>query len=160
MFGGLVLVLGLVVVFAVYTSRTFACLMNYADLEGKSRTAVDTMSKRIRQASALTGFTTNELTFNDYDGTPLVYAYNATSRELTQTKANVATVLLKECDWLNFSIFQRCSTNGSFDQYPTSLESSNAKVVQLSWSCTRTIAGTKLNSETMQTAKIVIRNKQ
>ena len=153
-----ILVLGLIVLFAVYTSRTFAGLLNYADLEGRSRNTVDRMSKEIRQTVRLTGFTTNQLTFSDYDAKPLMFAYDPAARTLTRTKDNVSTVLLKECDALNFSIYQRCSTNGTFDQYPTSLQASNCKVVQMNWTCTRTIVGAKLNSETMQTAKIVIRN--
>jgi Tfp pilus assembly protein PilW len=152
------LLLSLLILFAFYTSRTFAGLLNYADLEGRSRNAVDVMSREIRQTGRLTDFTTNKLTFNDYDSKPLVYAYDPAQRTLTRTKDNVSTVLLKECDSLNFAIYQRCTTNGTFDQYPTSLQASNCKVVQMSWLCTRKITGAKINSESMQTAKIVIRN--
>ena len=153
-----ILLLGMIVLFAVYTSRTFAGLLNYADLAGSSRNAVDLMGKQIRQTGALTAFTTNKLTFSDYDAKSLEFAYDPAQRTLTRTKDNVSTVLLTECDSLNFAIYQRCTTNGTFDQYPTSLQASNCKVVQITWSCTRTIVGAKLNSESMQTAKIVIRN--
>jgi|ERR1041385_1564613 Tfp pilus assembly protein PilW len=152
------LVLGMIILFAFYTSRTFAGLLNYADLEGRSRNAVDLMSQQIRQTSRLTGYTTNKLTFSDYDAKTLEFTYDPATRTLTRTKDNVSTVLLKECDSLNFAIYQRCTTNGTFDQYPTSLQASNCKVVQMSWLCTRTIVGAKLNSESMQTSKIVIRN--
>jgi len=154
------LAMGLVVSFAIYTSRSFAGLLNYADLENNSRLAVDRMGQQIRQATALTGFTTNKLTFNDYDGNSLVFDYNKTNRTLVRTKSNVSTVLLSECDSLNFSIFQRCTTNGTFGNYPTTLQASNTKVVQMTWACSRIVAGAKMNTESMQTAKIVIRNQQ
>ena len=75
-----ILVLALVVLFSIYTSRSFAGLLNYADLEQDSRTAVDTMSQQIRQTTALTGFTTNKLTFTDYDGKTLEFTDRKSTR--------------------------------------------------------------------------------
>ena len=144
---------------SLYSGRTFAGLMNYADLENRSRSALDLMTKEIRQTSLLTAYTTNQLTFTDYDGASLVYQYSPTNQTLTRIKNGGSKVLLTGCETLNFAIFQRNSTNGTYDQYPSSNEPTNTKLVQVSWVCKRSILGASINSESVQTAKIVIRKK-
>ncbi len=144
--------------FASYTGRSFAALLNYADLEQTSRNALDTMTSKIRGTSALTGFTTNSLTFKDADGKSLAFTYDTAKKTLVWTKDSVSTTLLTGCDQLDFDIYQRCSTNGTFDQYPTSLQASNTKVVQVSWLCSRPMIFSRLNTQTAQSSKIVLRN--
>jgi prepilin-type N-terminal cleavage/methylation domain-containing protein len=144
--------------FSLFTGRGFAGLMNYAELENQSRTALDKMSKEIRQTARLTDYTSNKLVFLDYDAKTLTFEYKPSSRALTRAKDGLTDNLLTECDTLNFAIFQRNTTNGTYDQYPTSVQASNTKVVQVSWTCSRTITGTKVNTETVQSTKIVIRN--
>ena len=144
---------------SLYSGRTFAGLMNYSDLESASRRALDTMTKEIRQTSWLTSYSTNQLVFNDADGTPLTYTYNPTNLTLTRTKSGTDQVLLTGCESMKFGIFLRNFTNGTFDLYPTTGSPTNTKVVQVSWLCTRTIVGAKVNSESVQTAKIVIRRR-
>ena len=144
--------------FSLFTGRGFAGLMNYAELENQSRNTLDKMSKEIRQTTRLIDYTSNKLVFLDYDGKSLEFEYSPTTRVLTRAKDGLTNTLLTECDSLNFGIFQRNTTNGTYDQYPTSVQASNTKVVQVSWTCSRTITGTKLNTETVQSTKIVIRN--
>ena len=149
--------LGMIISFSIYTARSFAGLLNYTEMESSNRVALDTMSEQIRQATSLTGFTTNSLTFSDANGQSLLFTFNPTNRTVVRTQGTTNTTLLRECDSMTFSIYQRCTTNGTFDQYPTSLQASNTKVIQMSWNCSRYIAGSKLNTETMQMAKIVMR---
>jgi hypothetical protein len=146
--------------FTMYTGRGFAGIWNYVDMEEQSRKSLDKMTKEIRQTNKLTDFTTNMLVFQDADFTSLTYRYVPSSRRLYREKGGVTNTMLTECDSLNFSIFQRNTTNGTYDQYPTSLQASNCKVVQVRWTCSRTIAGSKMNTETVQSTKIVIRNQQ
>ena len=142
---------------SLYSGRVFAGLLNYADLETKSRSALDFMTREIRQTQLLTAYASNQLTFQDFDGVPLVYAYNPTNLTLTRTKTGTSKVLLTGCESLTFGIFLRNTTNGTFDQYPSTSSPTNTKVVQVSWLCKRSIVGTKMNSESVQTAKTVIR---
>ena len=144
---------------SLYSGRTFAGLLNYADLETKSRSALDLLTKEIRQTQFLSAYDTNQLTFRDLDGVPLVYNYDSTNLTLTRTKAGTSKVLLTGCESLTFGIFLRTTTNGTFNQYSSTAEPTNTKVVQVSWLCKRSIVGTKLNSESVQTAKIVIRRR-
>jgi len=141
-----------------YTGRSFAALANYVELDTYSRTALDTMSREIRQTRRLISGSDTQLTFEDFDGTELVYAYNADTRSLTRTKDGVADPdpLLEECNYLKFSMFQRNPMNGQYDQYPAAT-ASQCKLVQLRWVCSRDLIHSRWNTESVQSAKIVIR---
>ncbi|MCI0538373.1 MAG: hypothetical protein L0Z50_24460 [Verrucomicrobiales bacterium] len=141
-----------------YSGRSFAAMANYVSLDRASRNALDTMSKQIRQANKLTDFSATSLTFEDADGGTLTFSYNSDERRLIRSKNGVADskALLTECDYLRFSIFQRNPIGGSYNVYPTATPAT-CKLVQLSWICSREIFGLKVNTESVQTSKIVIR---
>jgi hypothetical protein len=69
-------------------------------------------------------------------------------------------VVLTGCDRWKVWLYNRApninSTNLSFNP-ATSL--ANCKLVNMSWKCSRTILGSKINTESVQTAQIVLRNK-
>lgn len=139
-----------------FSGRSFAALSNYVDLDSYSRKALDSMSQEIRQVNSLSSFTTNKLVFVDYDGQPLTYQYFPALRELRRIKGVSTRVLLPECDFLQFMVFQRNPVGGGYDIYPTAT-ADTAKLVQLQWVCSRKIFGAKANTESVQSAKIVIR---
>ena len=143
---------------SVFTARSFAAMANYVDLDHRSRIALDTMSREIRQATRLTASTTTSLTFEDFDGGTLQYVYDTQAKTLSRIKAGVPNgkPLLEECDSLSFSIYQRNPVGGTYDQYETS-SASTCKLVQLRWVCSRKILGVAKNTESVQSAKIVIR---
>lgn len=142
--------------FSLYVGRSFAGLANYADLDNASRRALDRMTKEIRQAISLTSYSATELVFDDADATPLRYIYSPSARTLTRHKNGNNEVLLRECDYLNFSIYQRNPVGGSYDQYPAA-SPTTCKLINMSWVCSRSILGSLMNTESVQTAKIVIR---
>lgn len=141
-----------------YTGRSFSSMANYVDLDNYSRTALDTMSREIRQTRRLISGTETKLTFEDWDGKQLIYEYNPTTRRLTRERDGVrdGQPLLSECDFLKFSMFQRNPVAGTYDQYPTA-DASTCKLVQLRWVCSRDLIYSKWNTESVQSAKIVIR---
>lgn len=141
---------------SLYSGRSFAALANYAELDNASRNTLDTMTRDIRQTEALTAFSSTSLTFRDFDSNTLRYVYNPDQRTLTRMKLNEVVVLLNECDSLNFAIFQRNPVGGTYDQYPTATPGT-CKLIHVSWVCSRTIFGARVNTESVQTAKIVIR---
>lgn len=152
------LVLAAVGLLMLFTVRSFVALGNYNDLDQASRNALDIMSYDIRQTRALTTYATNQLIFTDYDGAPLIYVWNANPNALTLSRIKGAQtkVLLKQCDYLRFGISQRNPSN-NFNFYPTT-NAATAKLVDVSWTCSRQILQQKVNTESVQTAKIVIRN--
>ncbi len=151
-----------VAMLSMFAARSFAALGNYADLDRASRNALDTLSHEIRQTRGLTSYSPIALTFTDFDSNGLSYVYDPNARTLTRQKTNATTVLLKQCDYLNFDISQRNPSN-NFSFYPATnllgkLDPTLCKLVDVSWKCSRKILGAKINTESVQTAKIVIRN--
>jgi type II secretory pathway component PulJ len=151
-----VFVLAVVATLTMYTVRSFVAMGNYNDLERASTRALDTMSREIRQAAEMVDFATNRVELRMLNGTELTYEYDADAETLTQIKGAERKVLLQQCDQLAFNMSQRNPSNG-FTFYPTSNES-QAKLLDVTWRCSRKILGQKLNTESVQTAKIVIRN--
>lgn len=143
---------------SLFTARSFVAMGNYGDLDNASRNALDIMSRDIRQCRALTDFTPNKLTLRGNDTNMLIFEYKPSTGQLTRQKGGTTTVLLQQCDYLNFNIYQRNPSN-AFTFYPVlSNKVDLAKLVDVSWRCSRKILGQKVNTESVQTAKIVIRN--
>ena len=153
-------VVAAVLIFTLFATRSFVALGNYNDLDKTSRNALDRMSREIRQTEALTAYATNKLTFKDYDGATLVYQWTppagTNAGHLDRTKNSSTTTLLTQCDYLNFGISQRNPSNG-FTFYPTT-NLSSVKLIDMNWRCSRKILQLKVNIESVQTAKIVMRN--
>jgi len=147
---------------AFFSARSFAALTNYVDLDNLSRNALDVMTREIRQADALIGYSSTQLDFRhtDASGSPytISYIYNPSTRNLTRIQGEQARVLLRECDFLRFSTYQRNHIVGTWDQFPAS-DLTTCKLVQLAWVCSRTILGARVNTESVQSAKVVIRKK-
>lgn len=157
--GGLIVVAVMALTF--FSARSFAALTNYVDLDNRSRNALDVMSREIRQADRLTSGNDHALAFAFTDPTTsavftVSYTYNPETRELVRIQGTERKVLLSECDYLRFSLFQRNPINGTYDQYPTA-NPDTCKLVQLSWICSRNILGKRANTESVQSAKVVIR---
>ena len=143
---------------AVSTARSFVALGNYGDLDSTSRTALDTLSRDVRQARSLTAYSPKQISLLANDNTQLTYSYNPSTGNFTRQNGNNTKVLLTECDYLNFNIYQRNPSN-NWSWYPVaSNQISTTKLIDVSWRCSRKILGEKVNTESVQTAKIVIRN--
>jgi Tfp pilus assembly protein PilW len=141
---------------SMVSGRSFAAFANYVDLDSANRTAMDTLTRDLRECNKVSSFTATELVIEDADGFSITYAFNAGDRTLTRTRNGVVKTLLSGCDSLSFTIAQRNPVNGSYDVYPAAT-ATTAKVVNVSWNCSRTVLGFKANTENVQTARIVIR---
>jgi len=141
----------------LYSARSFVAMGNYADLDRASRNALDLMSREIRGTRSLSSFSATRLQFVDYDNTPLTYRYDSSTRQLVREKASTnQTVMLQQCDFVEFHVSQRNPSN-NFTFYPTTTPS-QAKLIDVSWRCSREVLGARVNTESVQTAKIVVRN--
>jgi prepilin-type N-terminal cleavage/methylation domain-containing protein len=142
---------------SIYTIRSFTALSNYMELDKNSRNTLDQMTKLIREADGVLDYDNHFVTLS-YHAQPLSFSYSPSTKELTMTQTNgVKKVLLEDCGFLDFQIFQRNSISGTYDQYPATATESAAKIVQISWICSKHLIGTLINSESVQSAKIVIR---
>jgi competence protein ComGF len=155
---GMIVLTALALVF-FFSNRSFASLTNYLDLDQKTQVALDKMSREIRQVNQLSSYTSNQLVFEDYDSGKLMYTFDPSLQTLVRKKQGVGSeTLLTNCTSLQFSIFQRTPNTNTFQPVTTST-ATNAKVIELTWNCSRTILGSSANNESMQSAMIVIRKK-
>jgi prepilin-type N-terminal cleavage/methylation domain-containing protein len=147
--------------FSVFTVRSFAAMANYAALENESRNALDHMTMDIRQTFGLVGNSANEIDLEDApDHQTLKFIYDPIAQKLTRWKNGNAIKLLDSCTALRFELFQRNTSNATYNQYPITTNAAECKVVQVTWKCQRSLFGSQLfNTEVVQTAKIVIRKK-
>lgn len=160
------LVLAVVASITVYSSRTFSAISNYVDLDAHSRFALDIISREARQCTAVTDCQTNgsivTITLTNMPSvTMMKLIYNSTAGTLTFQRSNQPDkVLLTGCDRWNIWLYTRApsvtATNIAFNA-ATNL--ATCKLINMSWKCSRTIMGSKLNTESVQTAQIVLRNK-
>lgn len=149
--------------FTVYAAKSFAALYNYVDLEQRSQAAIDSMLRDVRETQYLSGYGTTTLNgrtitnvVSFLDPTNQTLTFHFTNNVLLKTRGTQNTMLLTNVDYLNFQMFQRVPIGGTFDQFPTAT-TTNCKLISVSWICSRTIIGSKVNTESVQTAKIVIR---
>jgi hypothetical protein len=138
------------------SGRNFAALSNYVDLDDKNRVAIDQLTRDVRGANRVTSCTATVLTLEDADALPLTYTYDSATKTLSRTKSPNTSVLLHDCESFAFHMCQRTPIEGKFDLHPTS-DASLCKVINVSWLCSRTILGIRANTESVQTARIVIR---
>src|SRR6266536_3608155 len=155
--------LAAVMAFGFFSARSFAAVSNYVDLDVKSRNALDRMSREIRQADGLRsdGYSDTQLIFTGKDPVTdapytLTYTYDPAGKKLTRTKGDETQVLLTQCDRLKWYMYQRNMTNGTDHPIPTT-DPNACKLIQLTWVCSRDILGKSANTESVQSAEIVIR---
>jgi len=166
------LLLAVIASFSAYTARFFITLSNYVDLDRQSRLAMDRMGQEIRQAERVTAYAADKITFL-VGSNQVTYTYVADGKRLTRQVGNATPqTLLTGCDSARFEIYQRQATNVDLaagvsqilgllpisltPAYPAATVD-NAKIVQLSWNCSRSILGKTANTESSQFARIVIR---
>ena len=143
----------------LYTARSFAMLSNYVDLDNRSRTALDIITRDVRQGASVSEFTSYSVIFVDSDKTELKFHYDPQARTLVRIKGNETKELLSECDELNFGLFQRNTVSNSFELVPSDTEA-EGKALSISWICSRKILGAKINTESVQTARVIIRKQR
>jgi prepilin-type N-terminal cleavage/methylation domain-containing protein len=159
------LVLAAVAALTVYGARAFASIGNYADLDARSRNTFDVLGSKVRAASSVLACETNlpvkslKLACPDPDHTiTLTWDSDARTFVLDET-GQVTRTLLTECDALDFALYTRAPnvgpTNVAFIPASTLAD---CRVISLSWRCSRTMPGNKLNTESVQTAQLVLRN--
>ena len=146
--------------FSMFAGRSFAALFNYVDLDDCNRIVMDQLSRDIRQANRVVTFSTTSLTLEATDSFGNIYStaytYYPTQRKLSRIQDGIPKTVLTECDNLRFDVAQRNPIGGTYDVYSAATPDT-AKVIDVSWVCSRTVFGRKENSESVQTARIVIR---
>jgi len=140
-----------------FTSRSFVAATNYTDMALHSRMALDNMSRTIRQAKQVTAYATNSITLVDESGNVIQYKLNPATGTLVGISGNATNTYLTGCNSLQFWIYQRTPRSNTFTCYDPAYIT-NAKLVQVTWSCSRQIFGANVNNEVVESASICLRN--
>jgi type IV pilus assembly protein PilW len=158
-----VLVLTVVAVLSVYALRSFTAMANYADLEAQSRTALDWITRDLRQATGVVSFNQAgpdkwlRLT-NALEGVSFKYAWYPDERVLECEKdGQPVRTFLTECDEWNFTLYQRTPLAGLTNQFYATTNADMCKMIEMNWRCSRTMLGKKWNTESAQSARVVLR---
>jgi hypothetical protein len=158
-----VFVLSALLVGSVFTLRSFVAMFNYTDMDASSCTALDWMSKDIRQAT-LTSYTNNAnaraLVFQGFNeagsSITITYTWDSNTENVICSKTGEDDkVYLKRCtDW-KFHLYDRAPSPGYV--FNAASGASDCKLVELNWTCRRSVLG-QFDTESIETAQIVLRN--
>jgi len=157
-----IIILSSLMLICTFSMRSYFAIANYTELDWKSRNALDVMSQDIRNMDTVTSYTTNGIALVGLDGSTVSYQWNSATSAFNRTYTSAGgttsiTALLTNCTILVFHVYSRVPTN-SFIFPDTSSDPSQTKLIDVSWRCARAIFGSETNSESVQTAKIVMRN--
>lgn len=151
----------------LFSVKSMASMYNYCLLDQYNRQAMDQLTREIRQATMVLNYTTNSISIqaaNDDGSTSTVsYSFLPSTQKMLRTSSDGTTkVLLNDCSLLSFQLFTRCPSNGVFGSFPVAINnwSNTVKVLQLTWKTSMSLPGGIVNSENIQTARIVIRKQQ
>ena len=150
----------------LFSVKSMASMYSYSLLDQYNRQAMDQLTREIRQSKKVLAYTTNSVTIlaaND-DGTTskVIYSFNPTSKKMVRTSPGTSKVLLNDCSLLSFQLFTRCPSNAVFGSFPVATGDwqQTVKVLQLTWKTSMSLPSVVVNSENVQTARIVIRKQQ
>jgi len=161
----MLVVLAALAAFYVFGVRSTQAMGHYSLLDEANREAMDTLTREIRQAKLVTGYSTNPASISVLNGDDqtVTYTFNTDNQTFTRSSADGVKILLDHCNLLQFSLFQRNPSNASFGVFPAATANwqKTVKVIQLTWRTTMTNNPFPIiNSENVQTARIVIRKQQ
>jgi prepilin-type N-terminal cleavage/methylation domain-containing protein len=165
------IMLAVVAVLVVFAARSFAALGNYQMLDQASSEAADRISKEMREATAVGPFNPvgdiRWIVITNGNASPpytLRYEWSRANHTLTAQRSDQADPMftLRACDQWNFTFQQRTPLPGPTFGFSTNMvDRAECKIVTMNWKCSRPLSSTKLlNTESVQTAQIVLRNQK
>ena len=152
------LVLAAGIVLWGFGSQSFAAVFNFVDLADNSKRALDHLSQQIRNAKSVVSCNATNLTLLDSNNDQLQFFFSSGSKCFIKSIGGTNTTLLTGCDSLQFSVFQRPSVTNVYDAFPAASATNTTKLVQIQWTCSRQLTGSRQNAEEQISAKVVVRN--
>ena len=153
------LVLAALMSLTLTSARSFASMGNYSEMSADSRMALDVMSKLIRNSVGVLSCTGDSISLLDAQTNEFSIEFDVATKTVILDTELQSRVLLKDCESISWELFQRTPKAGTYEGYPAS-RPELAKLVQVTWTCSRTLLGKKMQTEAVQSAKIVIRNNE
>jgi prepilin-type N-terminal cleavage/methylation domain-containing protein len=151
----------------IFGVKSMASMYSYALLDANNRNAMDQLTREIRQSKNVLAYTTNSITIltasdDGSDGLRVTYSFSPSTKKLLRTpEGGSSKLLLDNCSLLQFQLYTRCPSN-VFGIFPVAVNnwSNTVKVLQLTWKTSVTKPDGIINSENVQTARIVIRKQE
>jgi len=144
-------------------SWSFLAMGNYTDLDNKSMRALDVYSMEIRNATRLVASAegTSLTLTNATSHTQTTLTYDPDARTVVMTKTGQEAVTnLTGCDSWSFKLYNKAPSPSSTNiTFSATSNPQDCKLISMTWKCSRSILGSKLNTESVQTAQVVLRNK-
>src|SRR5258707_14206512 len=82
----------------LFSTRSFAAMATYADLDKINRLAMDTLTKEIRQARLVTNVETNSFSLINGDGVAVTYWFNSGQKQFVRSATDGSSkVLVTDC---------------------------------------------------------------
>lgn len=151
----------------LFSIRSMAALSNYTALDRMNQQAMDRMTKEVRQAKMIVSYRTNLLELVNGTGNTVYYWF--LGGEVDRLYRLVETpdgqwsseTMLDDCELMEFHLGQRNLQSNTWNYFPPTTNNlqATAKVVDMTWKTKRRLPNGAVNSEDVQTAKIVIRKK-
>jgi prepilin-type N-terminal cleavage/methylation domain-containing protein len=164
------IVLVIIGLLSLYGLRSFLVMGNCAALDDKNRLAADHITRDLRQATRVLSYEVDAdsktlVLTNSVQEFSMRYVWSADARTLICEQTDQPQfICLNDCDSWEALFFQNIpqasatqpflpATNGSGN-----LDLELARVVNLSWKCTRPVTGSNVKTESGQALQIVLRN--
>ncbi len=160
---GTVLV-ALLLVLTIYGEQSFGLMTNYSELDASTRNTVALLSREIREATRVVAAQTDasgkSLTLsNALEGISTKLFWDATSRTLAIEKnPGVSEILLTGCDQWDYTLYDGAPIiAGEKVSFKPSVSPATCKLIEMSWSCSRTLLG-KTNASSVESVRFGLRN--
>ena len=138
-----------------------ARMASFPGLNTQCQAASSMIAQDVRRSSAVERASSEQVVLTvrrAQDINTITYTYDAARRTLTRTEGATTQTVLRDVDSFGFSLFQRPAASAAFDTFAPATPQ-NARIVGCHWSCSRKVAGAKLDSESVQMAPMVLRNR-
>ena len=143
--------------FGLSSMRKVATMSSYPGLNRQGQNASTVITEDIRQASSIDSASSDRVVLKRADG-KITYVYSATARTLTRVDAKGTQTILTDLESFSFSLFQRPAVGTAYGQFSPA-SATEARLLGCRWSCSRKLAGAKLDTETIELAPVVLRNR-
>ncbi len=150
---------------SVYGARSFAAIGIFSDLDARNRVALDELGWKVRGASGVLSCQTNlpvkslTLAYPDANHT-LKLTWDSESRTFVLEETGfTARTLMSDCDEWDFALYNRAPSMGSVNLTlnPAALPG-DCRLIDMAWRCSRPVPGEKIVAESVETARLALRN--
>ncbi len=157
-------------VLSSYGLQSFLVMGNSAAMDDQSRLASDQITRELRQATQVLRYEVEAesktlVLTNSLQAYAVEYSWNAEARTVSCSKGDQAQfICLSDCDAWEATFFQNIPLASVTRPYlPATnqlgtLDLNLARVVSMSWKCSRPVAGSKNKTEGVQTLQVTLRN--